>query len=214
MPAASWLQDGFTPSVLNRAVDVEITPDDTLSCATPLDPNAKENRLPEAESPDLARVGRVRILGAERIANNLEVGKRLCGWARFVARPGQGYPTGWEGELLGGDAKDAKWKLLGAYSWYINAQTNAHLWRAWTFSREGAARRIPIDGGGAFIVHDGVRTQHQGQSVVSKDGEEVQLKSPDGLFAVQVNSDLTAGDAPVHVGKHDGYSFAAVRSEP
>lgn len=115
---------------------------------------------------------------------------------------------------MGGDAKDRAMKLLGAYSLYVNRSTNAYLWRTWGFSREGAARRIPLDEGGAFIFHDGVRIQHGGQSVISNDGAEVLLKAADGTFAVQATSDLTVGNVPVFVSQHDGYFFSAVRAEP
>lgn len=214
LPAATWLQDGFTPPVANRAIDIEIVPDDSLNCPTPLEGKAGENRLPEADYPDLARAGKVRILGAERIINDLEVGHRVCGWSRFIGRPGLHYPTGWEGELQGGPAKGTSWKLLGAYSLYLNATNNPHLWRSWTFTREGAARRVPLDEGGAFIFHDAVRITHQGKSVMSKEGSEEMLKTPDGTFAVQATSDLTAGKVPIFVSQHDGFGFAAVRAEP
>lgn len=214
LPDATWLFDGFTPAVAHQAFDVDITPDNNISCATPLDAKDKETRLPEADFPDLAMAGRVRILGGERISSELVTGKRICGWSRFVTRPGQGYPSGWEGELSSGDAKDKAWKLLGAYSMYLNPTSNKHLWRSWSFVREGAARRIPIDEGGAFIAHDAVRIQHKKQSAVSPNGEEVSLKTSDGTFAVLATSDLTAGNVPVFVGQHDGFAFAAVRSEP
>lgn len=212
LPSASWLQEGFASPVLNKTVDIEIAPDDNLyGCSTPLETTDTTLRLPEADYPDLVRAGRVRILGAERISSDLQVGKQVCGWTRYVARPGNGYPTGWEGELLGGDVKDASWKLLGAYSLYVGPSTNAHLWRSWSFTREGAARRIPVDGGGAFIVHDGVGIRHEGQTVVSREGDEVILKAPDGTFAVQATSDFTVGAVPANVGRHDGFFFAAVR---
>lgn len=212
MPSASWLQEGFASPVLNKTVDIEIAPDDNLyGCSTPLETTDTTLRLPEADYPDLVRAGRVRILGAERISSDLQVGKQVCGWARYVARPGNGYPTGWEGELLGGDVKDDSWKLLGAFSLYVGPSTNAHLWRSWSFTREGAARRIPVDGGGAFIVHDGVGIRHEGQTVVSREGDEVMLKASDGTFAVQATSDFTVGAVPANVGRHDGFFFAAVR---
>jgi hypothetical protein len=214
VPSAGWLQDGFTPPVPNRAIDIEIVPDDSLDCPTPLDAKAKENRLREADYPDLARAGKVRILGAERILGHLEVGNRVCGWSRYIARPGLNYPTGWEGELQGGPAKGTSWKLLGAYSLYLNPTTNPHLSKAWSFTREGAARRVPLDEGGAFIFHDAVRITHKGKSVISKEGAEVQLVAPDGTFAVQATSDLTAGKVPVFVDQHDGFGFAAIRTEP
>ena len=214
VPDATWLQEGFAPAVNNRAMDVDIAPDDGVPCPTPLDATAKEMRLPEADSPDLARAGRVRILGGERIASELVVGKRVCGWARFIARPGAGQPSGWEGELMGGDAKDRVWKLLGAYSLYVSPSTNEHLSRAWGFSREGAARRIPIQEGGAFIFHDAVRIQHAGQSATSEGGAEVLLKASDGTFAVQATSFLTVGNVPDSIGRHDGFFFVAVRAEP
>jgi hypothetical protein len=174
----------------------------------------KELRLREADYPDLARAGRVRILGGERIASELAVGKRVCGWARFVARPGLGYPRGWEGELSGAAANEGAWKLLGAFSLYLGPGTNAYLSRAWGFSREGAARRIPVEEGGAFIFHDAVRILHGGQHAVSKAGAEVLLKTSDGTFAVQATSDMTVGNVPVFVDRHDGFFFAAVRAEP
>lgn len=214
VPDASWLQDGFTPPVANQALDVDVAPDDGVACSTPLDATAKEMRLREADYPDLARAGRVRILGGERIASELVAGKRICGWARFIARPGLNYPTGWEGELMGADAKEGAWKLLGAYSLYVSPSTNEYLSRAWGFTREGAARRIPIEEGGAFIFHDAVRIQHGGQSVVSKAAVEVLLKTSDGTFAVQATSDMTVGNVPVFVGQHDGFYFSAVRAEP
>jgi len=214
VPDASWLQDGFTPPVTNQALDVEIAPDDNVACSTPLDTTDKEIRLPQADYPDLARAGRVRILGGERIASELAAGKRVCGWARYINRPGLGYPTGWEGELTGADAKDGAFKLLGAYSLYLNSSTNAYLSRAWGFTREGAARRIPIEEGGAFIFHDAVRIKHGGQSAVSKAGAEVLLKASDGTFAVQATSDMTVGNVPVFVDRHDGFFFSAVRTAP
>jgi hypothetical protein len=215
IPQATWLQDGFTPPVSNRAFDVEIVPDDDISCPTPLDAKAKSDiRLREADYPDLSRSGKVRLLGAERISWALEAGKRICGWSRFVGRPGLNYPTGWEGELLGGEAKGSDWKLLGAYSLYLNSSTNKHLSKSWTFTREGAARRVPMDEGGAFIFHDAVRIQHKGKSTISKEGAEVSLKTSDGTFAVQATSDLTAGKTAVFVGEHDGFGFAAIRTEP
>lgn len=213
VPEASWLHDGFTPPVTNRAIDIEVAPDDSLACSTPLDTTDKEIRLPEADYPDLSRLGRVRILGAERIASELVVGKRVCGWTRFIARPGLGYPTGWEGELMGANTKENAWKLLGAYSLYLGPSTNAYLSRAWSFTREGAARRIPIEEGGAFIIHDAVRIRHGGQSAVSKASAEVLLKASDGTFAVQASSDMTVGAVPVFVSQHDGYYFSAVRAE-
>lgn len=214
LPAANWLQDGFTPAVANKAIDIEIVPDDSLSCPTPLEGKPSENRLPEADYPDLARAGKVRILGAERILGDLEVGRRVCGWTRFIGRPGLNYPTGWEGELSGGASKGNSWKVLGAYSLYINQKKNPHLWRAWSFVREGAARRVPLDEGGAFIFHDAVRITHRGKSAISNAGAEVELKAPDGTFAVQATSDFTAGKVPVFVSEHDGFGFAAIRSVP
>lgn len=213
LPDANWLFDGFSPAVAHQAFDVDITPDNGISCPTPLDAKAKD-RLPEADFPDLAMAGRVRILGGERIASELVANARICGWSRFVARPGLNYPTGWEGELSAGNAKNSAWKLLGAYSMYVNATSNPHLWRSWSFIREGAARRIPIDEGGAFIAHDAVKIQHNKQSAVSQNGEEVSLKASDGTFAVLAISDLTAGNVPVFVGQHDGFTFSAVRVEP
>ncbi len=211
---ASWLHNGFTPPVANQALDIDVAPDDSVPCSTPLDTTAKDIRLPEADYPDLSRHGRVRILGAERIAAELVVGKRVCGWSRFTAQPGMGYQTGWEGELMGADAKESAWKLLGAYSVYLSPSTNKYLSRVWGFIREGAARRIPVEEGGAFIIHDAVRVQHAGRSAVSKAAAEVLLKAPDGTFAVQAMSDLTVGNVPVFVGQHDGFFFAAVRTEP
>jgi hypothetical protein len=214
LPEASWLFNGFTPPVANQALDIDIAPDDGFSCATPLDATAKEMRLPEVDSPELVRATRVRILGAERIATELVAGKRVCGWARFIARPGVGYPAGWEGELMGGEVKESAWKLLGAYSLYLGPSTNEYLSKAWRFTREGAAKRIPFDEGGAFIVHDAVRIQHGGQSAVSNAAAEVLLKASDGTFAVQATSDMTVGTVPANVGHHDGFSFSAVRAEP
>ncbi|MBK9265047.1 MAG: hypothetical protein IPM54_35365 [Polyangiaceae bacterium] len=214
IPEASWLIDGFAPSAPDRAIDIDITPDNGFPCTTPLDTTAKDMRLPEANFPDLTRAGSVRILGGERIASELAVGKTICGWSRFIGRPGLGNPAGWEGELSGGYSKESGWKLLGAYSIYLSPATNKHLSRSWSFHREGAARRVPLDEGGAFIVHDAVRIRYKNQSAVSKDGAEVLLKTGSGTFAVQATSDLTAGNVPVFVGQRDGFAFSAVRSEP
>jgi len=192
-------------------MDLEVAPDDGVACSTPLDNAAKDLRLPEAGHPDVVRAGRVRSLGGERIESMLAVGNRVCGWARFIARPGQGYPTGWEGELMGADG--GGWKLLAAHSLYLSPSTNPYLWRAWSFSREGDARRIPIEQGGAFVAHDAVRIRHGDLSVVSKDAAEVSIKASDGTFAVQALSDLTEGSVPEFVGQHDGFFFAAVRTE-
>jgi len=190
-----------------RAIEIKLDPDDTLPCKTPLDHDAKDDRLREADDSDLARAGPILVLGGARFAGELREGEKICGWTRYIAQPGLGYPAGWEGELF-----DASGELLAAWSWYLERGDTKHrLSRSWRFSREGAPRRLRIDEGGAFVYHDAIRVHHGGASAVSKNGEEVILKSRNGTFAVLATSDLTEGNVPVFVSKHDGFFFSAVR---
>ena len=189
-----------------RALELRIEPDDAIPCRTPFDPSEKELRLPEADYPDLDRAGLVVVLGGARLVGALREGARLCGWAHAVAQPGLYYPRGWEGELA-----DASGKLLAAWSFSFDRASSVKLARAFRFSREGPAERIPIEEGGAFVRHHRVRVYHGGASALSVDGDEAILRGRDGTFAVQAVSDLTEGHVPIFVGHHDGFGFAAVR---
>lgn len=192
-----------------RAIELVITPDDGVPCSTPLDANAKGIRLPEADFPDLDRVGVVRVFGASRITSSLVIGAYLCGWTRQIGSPGLpsgAEPPGWEGEL-----RDGAGKLLGASSTRFESGSSKLIARSWRFVREGKVDRQSIDEGGAFVHHESVRVFHGGASAVSHLGAEVMLHAPDGDFAVQATSDLTDGKVPVFVSPRDSFSFAAVR---
>lgn len=196
------------PPASARAIEMDVAPDDSIPCSTPFDKDAKGTRLPEADYPDFVRATRMHILGGERIASAFVEGKGLCGWTRMVGQPGLGYPYGWEGELF-----DEAGVLLGVHSFYFHRSYNSHLARAWRFSREGKAQRIHSDDA-IFVEHEAVRIYHGGKSVVSKAGAEAELKGTDGTFLVKATSNLTEGQTPVYVGKHDGIFFSAIRSTP
>jgi hypothetical protein len=189
-----------------RALALIIAPDDAVPCRTPLDTGEKALRLPEADDRFLERSGPILVLGGARIAGALREGAALCGWTRRVAEPGLAYPAGWEGELADGSGA-----LLGASSLYFEHASSRALARAWQFSREGPVERIPIDEGGAFLRHRGVRIHHGGGSALSVGGAEVVVQGRDGAFAVTATSNLTVGNVPIFVGHHDGFAFAAVR---
>jgi hypothetical protein len=191
-----------------RALAIEIAPDDAVPCRTPFDADAKELRMIEADFADVARARSILVLGGARVAKALAEGRPLCGWARNAEPPGL-HGRGerhWEGELADGSGA-----LLGAGSFYFDASRSKMLARAWRFSRFGPAERRPLSEGGAFVRHHAVRIAHGAASVVSIDGAEVVLQGRDGAFAVRATSDLTEGDVPPFVGRHDGFAFSAIR---
>jgi len=141
--------DAFSPPLVRgptRAIELSIEPDDTVPCSAPFD--APDPNIPGMKTK-LDEAHRVVVLGGARLAQRIAEGARLCGWTHRVRRPGL-YPAGWEGALA-----DASGALLGAWSFYFDRAESPVLARAFRFSREGPARRIRIDEGGAFVDTSG-----------------------------------------------------------
>lgn len=188
-----------------QAIDLRIDPDPALPCRTPLDGDKTSWRPPETDrSLDLPWT--IRMYGGARLAGALTEGTTVCGWTTRVQQAGLGYPAGWEGQLA-----DGKGTVLAAWSLAFAPKDSPTLARSWRFSREGPVERRQIDEGGAFVYHRSVRVHHGGASALSVGGAESILRGRDGTFAVRATSDLTEGNTPIFVGKHDGFGFSAVR---
>jgi hypothetical protein len=191
------------------ALVLTIEPVEMPSCTTALDRSPKKGAPePESSFADLVAARTLEIIGGERLAGELVVGRRLCGFARINHEPGlRSSPGGWEGRL-----DDEHGARIALASEYAETGSIRRIFGDISLTREGAARREPIDEGGAFLYHPSVRVTLGRASVRVGAGEEQTLTSPGGdRFAVRAWSRLTTGPTPVFTGRWDGYSFSILR---
>lgn len=191
-----------------RALAIELDPDDSVPCRTPLDAAEKEMREPEADWLDRVQARSVLLVGSASLEPQLTPGRALCGWTKVAATPGLN-PTGWEGQLSTPDSPPDT-SLLAAWSTYFVPSRSRMLARRWAFTRRGQPRLAPVEEGGSLVQHPQLTVVLDGTPLTVNAGAPTDW--PAKGLVVHAKSLLTAGATPVFMGKWDGYRFSAVRA--